>query len=220
MGRVNAAEKEAYELLETSGEYPEIFWALAIINIAKSQPKPARVFLEVLSGDLIHGKKAKSMLKRLDDDPELRNDEEIIRLRSVMRKKDVIIDQGLEALMSDFLEVNPHNKIVFEHTMVYYLRSKQVGKIAANMYRFGDFGYDKIPRHFEEAILLHLGKTRERLNSHGWKIDPQTYKTGDRFVAALKSNPVGSPSSARNMAPEFGNTYFYYYMFSQSGVGR
>lgn len=220
MGRVNAAEKQAYELLETSGEYPEILWALAIINIAKSQPKPARVFLEVLSGDLIHGKKAKSTLKRLVDDPELRNDEEIIRLRSVMRKKDVINDQGLEALMSDFLEVNPHNKIVFEYTMVYYLKSKQVDKIAENMYRFGDFGYEKIPRHFEEAILLHLGKTRERLNSHGWKIDPQTYKTGDQFMAALKSNPVGSPSSARNMAAGFGNTYFYYYMFSQSGVGR
>jgi len=220
LGGVTVAEKEAYETLENSGEYPDLLWNLAIINIAKKQPKVARVFLEVLSRDLIHGKKARSTLKRLVDDPELSNDEEIIRLRSVMLKKDVIGDKPLEPFMLDYLEVNPHNKIAFEYLMVYYLKSKQVDKIAENMYRFGDFGYEKVPRHFEEAILLHLGKTRERLNSHGWKIDPQTYKTGDQFMAALKSNPVGSPSSARNMAPEFGNTYFYYYMFNLSGVGR
>ena len=220
LGGVTVAEKEAYETLENSGEYPDLLWNLAIINIAKKQPKVARVFLEVLSRDLIHGKKARSTLKRLVDDPELGNDEEIIRLRSVMLKKDVIGDKPLEPYMLDFLEVNPHNRIAFEYLMIYYLKSRQVDKIAKNMYRFRDFGYEKVPRHFEEAILLHLGKTRERLNSHGWKIDPKTYRTGDQFMAALQSNPVGSPSSARNMAPQFGNTYFYYYMFNLSGAGR
>ena len=83
-----------------------------------------------------------------------------------------------------------------------------------------NFGYKKVPRHFEEAILLHVGQTSERLDSHGWKIDPQTYKTGDMFMAALKSNPVGRPASAGNMAPQFGNTYYYYYMFNLSGVGQ
>jgi len=220
LGNINIAEKEAYELLENSGEYPDLFWNLAIINITKKQPKPARVFLEVLSRDLIHGKKAKNMLKRLAEDPELNDDKEIIRLRSVMRTEDTVEFQTVELFMLDFLEVNPHNRIAFEYLMIYYLLDRQVDKIAKNMYRFGDFGYEKVPRHFEEAILLHLGKTRERLNSHGWKIDPQTYRTGDQFMAALKSNPIGSPSSARNMAAGFGNTYFYYYMFSQSGVGR
>lgn len=220
LGNVVAAEKLAYELFENSGEYPEILWSLAIINIAKKQPKVARVFLEVLSRDLIHGKKAKNTLSRLAEDPELNNDEEIIRLRSVMLKKDVIGDKPVELFMLDFLEVNPHNKIAFEYLMVYYLKSKQVDKIAANMYRFRDFGYEEIPRHYEEAILLHLGKTRKRLNSHGWKIDPKTYRTGDQFMAALKSNPIGRPASARNLAPQFGNTYFYYYMFNLSGVGR
>ncbi len=219
LGRVNVAEKEAYEMLENSGEYPELLWDLAIINIAKGQPETARVFLEVLSRDLIHGKKAKSTLKRLVDDPGLDNDEEIIRLRSVMLKKDVTENQHLETVMPDLLEVNPHNKIAFEYLMVYYLKSKQVDKIAENMYRFRDFGYEKIPRHFEEAILLHLGKTGERLKSHGWKIDSQTYKTGDQFMAALKLNPADRPSSARNLAPDFGNTYFFYYMFSQAGAG-
>lgn len=219
LGRVNVAEKEAYELLENSGEFPELLWNLAIINIAKGRPQTARVFLEVLSGDLIHGGKAKSALRRLDDDPEFGNDPEIVRLRSVMLKKDITEEQSLEAVMSDLLDVNPHNRLAFEYMMLYYLKSKQVDKVAENMYRFGDFGYEKVPRHFGEAILLHLGKTREPLKSHGWKIDPQTYKTGDQFMAALKSNPPDRPSSARNLARNFGNTYFYYYIFSQSGSG-
>ncbi|MCF7955897.1 MAG: DUF6057 family protein [Phycisphaerae bacterium] len=219
LGRVNVAEKDSYELLENVGECPEILRYLAIINIAKGQPETARVFLEVLSGDLIHGAKAKSTLKRLDEDPELSDDAEIVRLRSVMLTKDITADQSLGELMSDLLEVNPHNRLAFEYMMLYYLKSKEVDKIAHNMYRFGNFGYKKVPRHYGEAILLHLGNTRERIKTYGWKIDPQTYKTGDRFMAALKFNPVGQPSSARNLAPEFGSTYFYYYIFSQSGSG-
>jgi hypothetical protein len=220
LGNINIAEKEAYELFENSGEYPDLFWNLAIINITKKQPKPARVFLEVLSRDLIHGKKAKNMLRRLAEDPELSDDKEIIRLRSVMRTEDTVEIQTVEPYMLDFLEVNPHNRIAFEYLMIYYLKSKQVDKIAKNMYRFRDFGYNKVPRHFGEAILLHLGQTREHLDSHGWKIDPQTYKTGDMFMLALKSNPPDKPASARNLAPQFGNTYYYYYFFNQSGFGR
>ena len=219
LGRINLAEKEAYEVLENSGEHPELLWTLAMINIAKGQPETAKLFLEVLCRDLVHGKKAKSTLKQLAADPELGNDKEITRLRSVMLVKDVTADQNLEEVMSDLLEVNPHNKLAFEYLMLYYLKSKNVDMIAGNMYRFGDFGYKKIPRHFEEAILLYLGKTQKRLKSHGWTIAPQTYKTGNRFMTALKLNPAANPSSARNLQPEFGNTYFYYYIFSQSGSG-
>lgn len=220
LGNLNIAEKEAYELLENSGEYPELLWNLAIINITKKQPKVARVFLEVLSRDLIHGKKAKNMLRRLAEDPELSDDKEIIRLRSVMRTEDTVEVQTVEPFMLEFLEVNPHNRIAFEYLMIYYLKSRQVDKIAKNMYRFRDFGYKKVPRHFGEAILLHLGQTREHLDSHGWKIDPETYKTGEMFMAALKSNPADRPASARKLAPVFGNTYYYYYFFNQSGFGR
>ncbi|MCF7956716.1 MAG: DUF6057 family protein [Phycisphaerae bacterium] len=220
LGNVNIAEKEAYELFENSGEYPELLWNLAIINIAKKQPKVARVFLEVLSRDVIHGKKAKNMLRRLAEDHDLNDDKEIIRLRSVMLTEDTVEIQTVEPFMLELLEVNPHNRFAFEYLMVYYLKSKQVGKIAKNMYRFRDFGYTKVPRHFGEAILLHLGQTREHLDSHGWEIDPQTYKTGEIFMAALKLNPVGRPESARNLAPQFRNTYYYYYMFNQSGVRR
>ena len=220
LGNINIAEKEAYELLENAGEYPDLLWNLAIINITKKQPKVARVFLEVLSRDLIHGRKAKNTLKRLAADPELKNDKEITHLRSVMRTEDTVEIQTVEPFMLDLLEVNPHNRLAFEYLMTYYLKTRQVEKIAKNMYRFRDVGYKKIPRHFEEAILLHLGQTREHLESHGWKIAPQAYKTGDQFMAALKSNPPSKPSSARILAPRFGNTYYYYYFFNQSGVGR
>jgi len=220
LGRLNIAEKEAYEMLENSGKYPELLWDLTIINIAKGQPETARVFLKILSRDLIHGKKAKSTLKQLVDDPDLSNDEENIRLRSVMLVKDIIDVESLETVMSDLLEVNPNNKLAFEYMMAYYLKDKQLDKIVENAYRFGDLGYDKIPRHYEEAIVIHLSKTKGSLLSHGWVIDPQTSKTASQFMSARKLNPAGKLSSAGNLAPDFGNTYFYYYIFNQSGVGR
>jgi len=220
MGRVNVAEKEAYEMLENSGEYPEILWNLVKINIAKGQPKISRVFLEVLSRDLIHGKKARSTLKRLGEDPSLGADKEIVRLRSVMLKKDVIAYQTMEELLSSLLEVNPHNKLAFEYLMLHCLRARRPDKVAENMYRFADFGYEKIPRHYEEAIMIHLSKIDGSIDSHGWQIDPQTTKTARKFLSAMKSNPPSKPASAGNLAPNYGNTYFFYYMFNQSGVGR
>ncbi|MCF7955758.1 MAG: DUF6057 family protein [Phycisphaerae bacterium] len=220
LGRVNVAEKEAYEIMENTGEYPELLWELAKINIAKRQPETARVFLEILSMDLIHGKKAKNMLKRLSEDPDLGNDEEIIRLRSVMIKKDHDGSESLETLMSDLLEVNPHNKIAFEYLMTYYLMARKVDKIAENIYRLRDFGYKKIPRHYEEAIMIHIGKTKGTVNAHGWKLDPQNAITAKQFMTAIRFNPPANPSSAGTLAPQFGKTYFFYYMFNQSGVGR
>jgi hypothetical protein len=219
MGRVNVAEKEAYEMLENSGKYPELLWDLTIINIAKGQPETAQVFLKILSRDLIHGKKTKSTLKQLVDDPELSNAKEIIHLRSVMLKKDIIDVESLETVMSDLLEVNPHNKIAFEYMMAYYLKGKQLGKIAENIYRFGGFGYKKIPQHYEEAIMIHLSKTGREGNLDSWQIDPQTVKTANQFMTALKLNPPSNLSSARILAPDFGDTYFYYYIFNQSGAG-
>ena len=220
LGMINLAEKEAYEILENWGKHPELLWKLAMINIAKGQPETARVFLGVLSGDLIHGKKAGNTLKRLDDDPELSNDEEIVRLRSVMLRKDITGDQTLEEVMSDLLEVNPKNKLAFEYMMVFYLKSKLPDKVAENIYRFRDFGYKKIPRHYEEAILIHIAKTKGTVNAYGWKMDPQNIKIAKQFMSAVRLNPPGNPSSASSLAAAFGNTYFYYHTFTKSGVGR
>jgi len=220
LGRVNIAEKEAYEMLENFGKCPEFLWDLAIINIAKDQPETARVFLEVLSRDLIHGKKAISTLKRLDEDSSLDADEEIVRLRSVMLKKDVTAGQTMMEVMSDLLEVNPHNKLAFEYMMVHCLKAKRPDKIAENIYRFRDFGYEKMPRHYQEAVMIHIGKTKGTVNAHGWKLDPQNAKTAKQFMTAIRFNPPANPSSAGKLAPQFGNTYFFYYMFTQSGVGR
>jgi len=229
LGRVNTAEKEAYEMLENEGDIPELLWHLATINIAKNQPETSRVFLEVLSRDLIYGKKAKLTLDRLDKDPRLSDDEEIMRIRSVMRKEDSVGVESLEACMLALLEANPHNKIAFEYLMAHYLNNRQVDKVAENISRFRNFGYEKIPRHYQEAIVIHTGKTKERIALHGWQIDPETTKKSIQFRTNLKlkrvynlTNPKlngGNKLAAAvmDLAPDFGNTYFFYYAFNITG---
>ncbi|RKY09696.1 MAG: hypothetical protein DRP66_01520 [Planctomycetota bacterium] len=58
-------------------------------------------------------------------------------------------------MLLDLLEANPNNPMVPEYLMVVYLLAHNLDKLAANLHRLDDVGYDHIPRHWEEAILVY-----------------------------------------------------------------
>ena len=91
LGRVNEAEHAALEDLEINGPRPETLGRLAIVYMVKGQPAAARVFLTILSRDIVAGQWAADTLRRLEDDPQMASDEDIRRLRSIMPLHDRII---------------------------------------------------------------------------------------------------------------------------------
>lgn len=159
LGRVNEAEHAALEALEMYGERPEILRLLADVYVLKRRPEVARVFLNVLSRDLIHGPWAEDRLRSLDDDPLLSADPKIRHLRSIMPLTDMVTESK-ELMLLSLLARNRTNRMAFEYLMAYYLLTRQPDKVALHIDRLDDFGpHDTecpaVPQHYAEAVLLY-----------------------------------------------------------------
>ncbi len=222
LGDLNFAEQLAYEVLELKGDNPRVLDRLARINIVKSQTETARVFLNALSMDVIHDDYAERLIGRLEDDPELKGDEAIERLRKCMLTENVAaLDYDEESLLLKLLSRNRRNRMAFEYLMAYYLLTGQHDKVVKNIWRFGELGYEKIPRCFEEAIVLSIGMSEKEPNLHGWTISGQTAKRYEAFNSAGR-NPMyrglGKAALKEVLAGDFADSYFLYYLFNLSGM--
>jgi hypothetical protein len=216
LGCLNLAEHLAFEIMEIQGDLPFILRRLAQINIVKGQPETAKVFLNALGKNLVYARHAKVMLADLDKDPQLNNNPQLKYIRSIVSDKDSPTWKSgpMDRLLLGLLKHNPKNKMAFEYLMAYYLLTGQTDKIADNLARFDDFGYEQIPLHYQQAILIHIGSTGRNVSLHDRSISPQTINDYEKFLAACKNLQHNHQAAFNSLIADFGNSYFFYALFS------
>jgi len=220
LGALNIAENLNLELMEVTGDSPFYRWRLAHINIAKEQPETARVFLQALQRDLIYGARAAEMLQRLKKDPSLGRNDEVRYLRAQKLNQD-FANIDVENLYLELLRSNKYNKMAFEYLMAYYLMTRQVDKIADNIENFRYFGYEKLPRHLEEALCIHALNTSSDFPLQGWQISQETRERFSVFSDIMSSQQIQDKEAELiNFSREYGGNYFLYYSFEVTGVMR
>ena len=174
LGMVNAAEEIAYEFLAGTDDNPYILKQLALINIVKGQTDSAGVYLNALSKYPAFRRQAIDMLRQLEKDPLLEHDRRIQYLRTIMDNNDLtFISYDEESWLNQLLSRNKTNKMAFEYLMAHYLLNRRLDKFIENLPRIDNFGYENIPRHYQEAILLYIGTTRKEDNKDSWPIDTE-----------------------------------------------
>jgi len=220
LGRVNEAERLAQNWLEGFGVRPQLLRLLARINIVKRRPAAARAYLAALRRFRYARPWADDLLRRLDDDPLLTSDPEVSRIRSVMLTDDDVIRRGwsdTEDRWLVLLKRNRKNRMAMEHLMAYYLLSLRPDKVAANIHRLDDFDYVGIPRHYEEAILLHRYRSKKEVDLHGRAISAETTVRFDAFLRDLaecrRLAPGNPKAGAEELRDAYGDTYYYYFLF-------
>jgi hypothetical protein len=221
LGLVNVAERIAHEFLRWMNDRPNPFVLkqLALIYITKGKIETARVYLRALSRNLIYGREAKDLLARLEIDPLLERDEQIQRLRSIMMTTDSAYTYYNENdCLTGLLHRNKYNKMAFEYLMAHYLLTRQLDKFVENLHRLDDFGYESIPQHYQEAILLYIGTTRKKIDLGDRQISAETSRQYEEFNNIEKKFNNNMELIWRVSAPKFGRTYFFYYVFGLSGV--
>ncbi len=156
LGLVNDAEHYAHEALELEGAHPEILRLLADINTVKNRPKAARVFLNVLAQVPFQQKEAKARLESLLSDPQGNSLTNLSLVRSRMLTND-LPHEGLpaEPLLVLLPHYNPRNRMAFEYLMLHLLLGSNLEKAVNRLSQLDSFGYTRIPRHYEEALLLY-----------------------------------------------------------------
>jgi hypothetical protein len=228
LGLVNVAERIAHEFHAWTNDRPNpfILKQFALIYIVKGKIETARVFLRALSKNLIYGREAKDLLRRLEIDPLLEHDENIQHLRSIMITNDFVFgtypDDG--RCLEELLRINKHNRMAFEYLMAHYLQTRQLGRFVENLHRLDDFEYKDIPRHYQEAVLVYKGVTQKDIDLGGREMNTEIVNQFDQ-ISEIVNEPDSSDLEILRrkltpFAPKAGHTYFFYFIFGVSGVNQ
>ena len=219
LGCLNEAQRAADEALEALGPRPRVLREQALINLVGKQPEAARVYLTALSKDIVHGQWALNYLRRLDDDSLLAGDEQISRWRSFVAAADrASAPASSEATLLNLLDKNKKNRLACEYLLAYYLWSKKLDGVAANLHRLPDFGYQVLPEHVAEAVYIRANQTDAPVALHGMAQPPGTDQRVGDAVALLQSLPDDLPALARALAQDHSGSYVRYHMTGDSGV--
>ncbi|MEN6334921.1 MAG: DUF6057 family protein [Phycisphaerales bacterium] len=221
LGHVNMAQKLASELVATKGNLGPAVEEVAWISIVKGQPAAARVYLEALRKDPIRRGEAESLLNGLDNGLTPQQVDRVARIRSCLRDEAAgptgpePVDQWLAALV----ERNPRNRMAFEYLMACYLLSGRVEKVAENVKRFPDLGYQGIPTLYEEAIVIHYGNQGRMQDLARINVSQETIKRYETFLQLRYSmRPQNQQAVLNLLIRDFGSRYFFYYSFGRVGV--
>jgi len=219
LGHLADAERLAFEMMETANQSPFALETLAMINLAKKQNETAKIFLNVLSKDLIHGLAARRLLRQIENDPELISYPPVLHLRSIASQADQTdLSYSADAFFHSLLQKNSKNKMAFEYMMSFYLLTGQLNKFAKNIDRLNDFQYDKIPQHYEEALAVYVSASKNQHDLHGY-LSSQTMQYANRFTTtyrSLRSKNNSHEAAKHAMKNEFGGTYMFYNVFEMS----
>lgn len=220
MGHMNIAESMLALSMDTFGERPIVLRRLALVSMVKGDTGAAKVYLGALSRTLFDAGWAKDYLEKIELDPNLSTDREIQRLRGLMPETDREFNSLNENLFLDLLEKNRGNRMAFEYLTAYYLLTGQLDDFAGIIVRLDDFGYKFIPRSYEEAILLYNFMTKKnKIELPGSEIGreaTQRFKGfNDIYLGRYRSN---KKLAFNELAGNYGDSYFFYYVYGISGL--
>ena len=218
LGHVNGAEHLTHELLEVDQYNPTALQRLAMINAIKHLPDASRIFSQALTKDFIYRDWAREHLAKLEADPRLAADQHIQHMRSLMPIESTtarpIFFRMVQHVLLELSKRNKGNRMAIEYLIATHLRDGQLEVF--DQYLAGlnslDKPPDSIPRHHEEAILLHVAMTGRNADLAERHISDQSRARFEQFKLRLGSLRP-SDDAADVLKEEFGDTYYYYDAF-------
>jgi hypothetical protein len=206
LGLVNDAEHMACEALVMEGDRPDLLRLLARVHLAKHQPQAAQVFLNVLSLIPFQGERADDAWPTVAAGMLAPERAFLARMHTPGLTNDVL-HEGLQLgrLLDVLLASNPTNQMAFEYAMASYLQNLDLKKVVAHLELLDNFNYARIPRPYEEAVLLYRQLAQVQVELKGRAIRPETIERFRQFQEA------GRQANAGAVAANFRDTYWHYY---------
>jgi hypothetical protein len=177
--------------------------------MAKGMPEAAKTCLYALRKDFVYRRMANDYLQRIENDPALLRDPETGWTRSIMLKTDAI--EGFFLL--PLLERNPQNRMAFEYMIAGYLLSGDIEAVAGSVHYFSALHYAKMPKLFEEALLINEHGFGRRNDLCGMSISPGTTERFLAFTECLNRYNGPTSEAKAELQRRFGDSYFYYYLY-------
>jgi hypothetical protein len=189
LGFLNLAENDLMECLAGMGDRPMILQQLAMINMVKGNLDTAKVYLHALSTTLFHRGWARHYLDLLEQDPGLATDPDVQGLRSIAMEEDYpSLQLSEESMLSCLLKKNNRNRMAFEYLMAWYLLDRKLTRFTNRLEELHDLGYETLPRHYEEAVMVYTATARTTIRLTGYKPREEVRQQIAHFLGILQSH--------------------------------
>jgi hypothetical protein len=210
LGLMNESEHWAHEAIAAKGDTPWILQRLALVNLLKENREVAEKYLAMLKKTVWHKSWAIEYEKFLNDRNDFWKQPQFRYLKGTMPESDFLISPSEPELCLQELLKNTKNRMAFEYFMVYCLLEGKISLFAKHLYRLNEFNYRRIPRHFEEALLIYNQLTKGKgINLTKTKISQETtqkFNDFNRILAKYQRNKT----AARQELEKYRDTYWFY----------
>jgi hypothetical protein len=217
-GSINLAYHFLTITLDHYGKLPAILERMAFIHMIKGNNDSAKVFLNSLKRTLFHKDRANHYLSLLESDPTLSTVEDIQYYRKLIMHKDRFFfyrNEQIDKIMLELLE-NRKNRAAFEYLMSMYLLAREPHNVVNNLYRLKGLGYDRIPRLYEEAILIYNDAKKKEADLHNYRINPQSLKRFKDFNNIWKRHKYDKKAAFSDLKEFAEDSYQFYYLYGVS----
>jgi hypothetical protein len=213
LGLINESEHWAHEAIAARGDTAWNLQRLALVNLLKQKRDIAEKYLVMLHKTMWHRKWAVEHQRYLSDDKDFWSQPKYQYLKSVMPESDFLVSPAEPKLCLEELLKNTNNKMAFEYFMTCCLLEGRVGHFIKNLQLMNSFNYPKIPRHFEEAMLIYNQLTGGKgIVLQGKRISEQTIRKFNDFNK-IKAKYKNDKTAARNELIKYRDTYWYYGLY-------
>ena len=213
LGYVNMALHHLTEAVEFYGERPLLLQRLVLINLALGNTSTAEVYLGTLARAPFQAGWAQAYLQRLKSDPALASDEEIVRLRRLMVKKDSVVALSADEELIMLLDANRHNRMAFEYLMTYYLLTKNLEAFVKNISRAKDFPDLGISPLWDEGIVLAGRLSGRPIQLGGHTISPEAISRVNTVTRLAQRYGDNAEQARRELSANYAHTYTFYWLF-------
>jgi hypothetical protein len=218
LGCLNAAEKNAYELLAQEGPSPRILEALVRVHLTKGQYESARAIFRALHKCVGYRKYVRRWQPIMADPARAETDPLIQSWRSVKPTRDDTSIGVSPAALKNLLEDTPSHRLAFEYLMACHLLRNERVELISRLPLLKPLGYEELPRHYAEALLVHSLMTGTPAEAHGWTIDPDLERQFWEIRRIVTESRGNDRMVYETLVPKYGDTYMFYSMFNLCGL--
>lgn len=219
LGCPNAAEKNAYELLDNEGPSPFVLEALVRIHLVKGQYESARIAFGAMKKYAGCREYVRKWAGIIADPARAESHPLIHAWRQVKGNVDYAVGGiAFESMLRRLLQDTPDHRLAFEYLMANYLLKHKRAEFMSCLPLLGPLGYRQLPRHYAEAILVHSLETKRPAEAQGWAIAADVQSQFRETFDVVRNARGNNQAVFDTLAPKYGDTYTFYSMFNVCGA--
>jgi hypothetical protein len=215
MGHIKGALHWAYEAQTKFPYSPEVLKRIATCNLLLGEYATAEKFLTILSQSSIHRKWANRQMKFLNNNHAVLAEPNYAQKIKLIPHDDFYSNtQHPQYDLSMLIKEHPDNKMAFEYFMLDALLTHDLSKVATSLGYLEKLGYQRIPVHLEEGLMLFMTLNKDfKIDFGNYTISRETTERFNAYSRLLMKYRQNRNEGQAEFKKDFGNTFWYYIQF-------